>query len=454
MMLTAKHFKKAKTALSPVIATVVMVVVTIAMIIPVSYWAGGLAAIFTRFEKVEVKNAYVTNSGGNFVINIEYVNTGSSSTSIDSIDINDVSYSSFTPSVVLGGDLSTLPSSCETGVSKTGTIIIKEGATDPSGNKLAAGVTLMLTLHTTGSKKFHATVALQGTSVLSSTVQGNSGTNSSATDSLNGSDPTNSTSPSGNSSTSTIQPNNTMTTNVTDQLGTIYFFDDFESGDLSKWTYNGQIEALPPNTDCLVDSIHVYSGNYAFHSKRVDTSGDNYHWAQITKWGEDTGLYQYRELYYGWMMYIPSNSDSTNWQQLVEWMPEHEGGDYQIMLSLMMEQRTSAPGEPQILRLYRTTPDNCYKEMWTSTKTLSEYLGRWVKVDFYIKQGKGDGAVKMWLDNELVYEAYGLDLRQHSPSLEGDWGHSFHLGLYAHDNPPADVWYDDVYIVNYRRTIP
>jgi len=232
----------------------------------------------------------------------------------------------------------------------------------------------------------------------------------------------------------------------------IYFFDDFESGDLSKWTNNGQIEQSPPDTVCLVDSVHAYSGRYAFHSKRVDTSGDHYHWAQIVKWGDDAGLYQYRELYYGWMMYLPSDTDSPIWQQLVEWMPEHEGGDYQIMLSLMIEQRTSEPGQPQILRLYRTTPDNSYKEMWTSPKTLSAYLGRWVKVDFYIKQGKGDGEVKMWLDDELVYQESGLDLRQHAPSLEGDWAHSLHLGLYAYDNPPAEVWYDDVYIANFRRT--
>lgn len=222
----------------------------------------------------------------------------------------------------------------------------------------------------------------------------------------------------------------------------IYFFDDFESGTLAKWTYNGQIESSPPYTYTLVDSIHIYNGKYAFHSKRVDTSDGNYHWAQITKWGEDAGLYQYRELYYGWKMYIPSTMDSPYWQQLVEWFSKHDATE-QIMLSLMMEQGS---GGQQILKLYTMALNNVYKELWDSPQPISYYAGRWVKVDFYIYQGKGDGVVKFWLDDQLVYQGTGLDLRQNAPSLQYD----FHLGLYAYDDPPADVWYDDVYVANYR----
>ncbi|RJS77410.1 hypothetical protein CW711_06650, partial [Candidatus Bathyarchaeota archaeon] len=38
-----------KRALSPVIATVVLVAVTIVVAVAVSYWMGGIAGLYTRF---------------------------------------------------------------------------------------------------------------------------------------------------------------------------------------------------------------------------------------------------------------------------------------------------------------------------------------------------------------------------------------------------------------------
>lgn len=62
-------------------------------------------------------------------------------------------------------------------------------------------------------------------------------------------------------------------------------------------------------------------------------------------------------------------------------------------------------------------------------------------------QGVGDGIVKMWLDDQLVYQGTGLTLRVTTAT----WDHSVHLGLYAYDDPAADVWYDNFYIANYKR---
>lgn len=105
------------------------------------------------------------------LVNIQYVNTGSSPTSIDSVLLNGVPYSSYMPHATLDKDFGTLPSICETGASKSGAIIISPGAADPSGNRLTDGITLVVTLHTTGGKDYSASVALLGGGSVSSTVK-------------------------------------------------------------------------------------------------------------------------------------------------------------------------------------------------------------------------------------------------------------------------------------------
>jgi hypothetical protein len=149
-----------RTAASAVIAVVILTTVTIVMVIMVSYWTGGLVTGFTRFEKVEVKNMYVIKSGSGYVVTIGYINTGSALTSIESIYLNGILDSSYVPPPTLGDNFSALPSLCETGVSKRGTIVIQSDSTDPSGNKVATGTVLTVTLHTAGGKDYSATVTL------------------------------------------------------------------------------------------------------------------------------------------------------------------------------------------------------------------------------------------------------------------------------------------------------
>jgi len=146
--------------LSQVMSVIIIAVVTITMVISASLWTGALSTAFTRFEKIEIRTVSVTYSGGNYLITIKYVNTGSSSTSLDSVLLNDVPCSEFSPLAALGGNFSDLPSTCELGVVKTGTVTFQSGTADPSGNILRAGVTIMVTLHTTSGNRYHTSVTL------------------------------------------------------------------------------------------------------------------------------------------------------------------------------------------------------------------------------------------------------------------------------------------------------
>ena len=77
-------------AISPVIATVIIVSVAIAIAVAVAFWMTGITGLFTRYEKLEVVNAYAiaNESTGHFYIILTVKNTGSSDATIDEIFIN------------------------------------------------------------------------------------------------------------------------------------------------------------------------------------------------------------------------------------------------------------------------------------------------------------------------------------------------------------------------------
>jgi len=151
------NISKDKRGISAVISTVIIVAVTIAVAIVVAYWMGGLATIFTRFEKIEVKSAFVVRKGTVYNITIAYINTGATATSIDLITVNGVPVTSYLVPLQSGGAFTTDPT-CQIGVEKVGWISFPNLTTDPSGNVLTSGVTATINLHTTGGKDYYTSV--------------------------------------------------------------------------------------------------------------------------------------------------------------------------------------------------------------------------------------------------------------------------------------------------------
>jgi len=146
-----------------VISTVIIVAVTIALAIAVAYWMGGLATIFTRFEKIEIKNAYVKYNATGYTATLTFVNTGATATSIDSVTLNGVprTDSGWSPggSSAIGGNLTT-GVTCPIGLSKIGILTFAKGLKDPSGNVLTSGITLTIDIHSTGGKDYYTSVTL------------------------------------------------------------------------------------------------------------------------------------------------------------------------------------------------------------------------------------------------------------------------------------------------------
>jgi len=102
-------------AISPVIATIIIVAVAIVMSIAVAYWVLGLAGTFTRYEKLEITAMYATNtnlqysnetyewkiSGWNVTAKLR--NTGSATATVNMILINGKPIDVFNGTAILDG---------------------------------------------------------------------------------------------------------------------------------------------------------------------------------------------------------------------------------------------------------------------------------------------------------------------------------------------------------------
>ena len=156
-MAKRKNLLKSKKALSPVIATVILVAVTITVAIAVAYWMGGIAGLYTRLEKVEISavqttiNATITG----WTVEMHLKNTGSADANIDNVLINGHLISSLGTVTTTPPDIDVNGLPVLAGRPATLKIFIEVGTTGCS-----SGSTIDLKLHTAAGKEYPQMVTL------------------------------------------------------------------------------------------------------------------------------------------------------------------------------------------------------------------------------------------------------------------------------------------------------
>jgi flagellin-like protein len=85
-------FMRERKAISPVIATVILVAVAITVAVGVSYWMGGISSQYTQFEKVEIQTGYgsYNSSTVSWGVTMVIKNSGSADATINMVFLNDV----------------------------------------------------------------------------------------------------------------------------------------------------------------------------------------------------------------------------------------------------------------------------------------------------------------------------------------------------------------------------
>jgi flagellin-like protein len=87
-----KRFRRSKKALSPVIATIILIAVTVAVSIAVAAWMGALSVGFMTTEQVTITNCVYSSTTGNFTLTV--VNTGTNDVTLASANVNGVACNS------------------------------------------------------------------------------------------------------------------------------------------------------------------------------------------------------------------------------------------------------------------------------------------------------------------------------------------------------------------------
>ncbi len=89
---------RSRKAVSPVIATVILVAVAITVAVAVSYWMGGITSQYTTFEKVEIQSGICTwnPTTYNWDIALKLKNSGTATATLIGVFINDIEVDNYT----------------------------------------------------------------------------------------------------------------------------------------------------------------------------------------------------------------------------------------------------------------------------------------------------------------------------------------------------------------------
>jgi flagellin-like protein len=81
---------KSKKALSPVVASIILIAVTVAVSIAVAAWMGALTFTFMKTEELKITNMQFLTTGTTKTFNLTVQNPGTSKVTITGVKVNDV----------------------------------------------------------------------------------------------------------------------------------------------------------------------------------------------------------------------------------------------------------------------------------------------------------------------------------------------------------------------------
>jgi len=165
-----KHTRKSRRAVSPVIATVILVAVAITVAVAVAYWMSGIAGQYTSFEKVEIQSAICTfktataTDAAHWEIVINLKNTGTKAATLTMVFVNEVE-ANYTIAPPLTASMDSISAELDT-TTAGDPLQIESGASDIvtvwilSGKTLSSGTTLNVKIHSAGGMDYPKLVQL------------------------------------------------------------------------------------------------------------------------------------------------------------------------------------------------------------------------------------------------------------------------------------------------------
>jgi len=158
-----------KRALSPVIATVILISVTIVVAVSVAYWMGSIASGYTTFEQIELPTVYAKyysdlggTLGAGWKVTIMLKNTGSADATVDNIFLNGIPLDDYSSGWMLGytggSNVTSFPTS---GISVTkGSTVTLYLYLNSTVEGCSSGTTIDIKIHTASGRDYPTHVKL------------------------------------------------------------------------------------------------------------------------------------------------------------------------------------------------------------------------------------------------------------------------------------------------------
>jgi flagellin-like protein len=150
----------ARKAVSPVLATVILVAVSITIAVAVAYWMGGIAGQYTKFEQVEIQSV-ISNleSDGNWSIQMILKNSGTATATLVSATVNHLEVNEYnaTYGVAQWNTNMSTSESITSGASRTIVLYIDA---DRTGTSLSSGTSINVNFHSASGMDYIKLVSL------------------------------------------------------------------------------------------------------------------------------------------------------------------------------------------------------------------------------------------------------------------------------------------------------
>ena len=155
-----------RRAVSPVIATVILVAVTITVAVAVSYWMSGISGQYTSFEKVEIQSAICTYEGAAdneyWKIVITMKNSGTKTATLTNVFVNEGA-ATFSVSPIgaslIEADVGPASGQTEKVVSGS-SVVVTVAISDHLTGTLTSGTTINIKIHSAAGMDYIRLVSL------------------------------------------------------------------------------------------------------------------------------------------------------------------------------------------------------------------------------------------------------------------------------------------------------
>ncbi len=140
---------KVRTGLSPVIATLVLLTVSITVAVAISYYMSGITQANTNLEKVEVLSAFCTSNASFWTITFQLKSTGPGVASLSHIFVNSIPIDAYDTNAISGNwttDM-TVGHTINSGETVPLHLFI---ARNKTGSSLSSGTTIDVQFHSAG----------------------------------------------------------------------------------------------------------------------------------------------------------------------------------------------------------------------------------------------------------------------------------------------------------------